>query len=74
MTAAPRELQEAAVLTCWRQLARAATTDLEAELRLLEILNERKGALGDFLAANGDQIYRLPPGLRGPGKPPTVSE
>ncbi len=74
MTTGPQELQEQAAITCWRQLAKAALTDMEAEYRLLELLNERKGALGDFLAANADQIYRLPPGLRGPGKPPTVSE
>ena len=74
MTAAPRELEESAAITAWRQLAKAALTDMEAEFKLLELLNERRGALADFLAAHGDQIYRLPPGLDGPGRPPTVSE
>jgi hypothetical protein len=58
------ELEEGRQITAWRQLARAALNDQEAEQRLLGILEQHKGALGAFEDSGAGDIYRLPPHLR----------
>jgi hypothetical protein len=58
------EIEEQAMITAWRGLARAALVDQEAEQTLLHILEDRVGALGSFEESLANEIYRLPPHLR----------
>jgi len=66
------ERMEAARIHAWRKLARAALECPGAETALLILLEKKPGKLAEFLDANGDQIYQLPPHLAGPTDPPSV--